>query len=244
MPLAWPPKKLYVNDRFRTMEEYTKANHGDIITKAMKTQFPSPSSAEGPLFSKEERIDYIADKFRDIMIALGLDTEDSSLTRTPYRVAKMYVNEIFSGLSEEEFPEIRFVENQYKHSEAGNMVFVKVNITSFCEHHFVPFIGTAYVAYIPNEKVIGLSKIPRIIKFFSQRPQIQERLTAQIADSLSTLLDTDNIAVSISAQHYCMIARGIEDATSYTTTNVLKGDFENVKEMREQFFEAINRKIP
>lgn len=224
------------------MHEYDEENDGELIAQAKKTQYPSPCKEEGATLPREERIDYIAEKFRDIMLALGLDLDDPSLSRTPFRVAKMYVNEIFSGLNEEEFPEIRFVDNQYKHSELGNMVFVKVNITSYCEHHFVPFIGTAYVGYIPDKKVIGLSKIPRIIKFFSQRPQLQERLTAQVADSLSTLLETNNIAVSISAQHYCMIARGIEDATSYTTTNVLKGDFETVKETREQFFEAINRK--
>ncbi|MEM1283326.1 MAG: GTP cyclohydrolase I FolE [Chlamydiota bacterium] len=224
------------------MEEYNETTDGELIKKAKTTKFPTPFSKEGPLFSDEERIDYIADKFRDIMIALGLDIEDPSLSRTPYRVAKMYVNEIFSGLNDDGFPPIRYVENQFQHSKTGNMVFVKVNVSSFCEHHFVPFIGTAYVAYIPNEKVIGLSKIPRLVNYFSQRPQIQERLTAQIADSLSLLLGTKSVAVSISAQHYCMISRGIEDAASWTTTNIFKGEFETDGEVRGQFFEAINRK--
>lgn len=225
------------------MHQYCKEEHSAIITQAKDTKYPSPLSCEGLIEKKEERIDFIADRFREIMIALGLDINDPSLARTPQRVAKMYVNEIFSGLNEESFPEIRFVENSFQHSNHGNMVFVKVNLTSFCEHHFVPFIGTAYVAYIPKDKVVGLSKIPRIIKFFSQRPQIQERLSAQISDSLTTLLDTENVAVSITAQHFCMIARGIEDASSYTTTNVLKGDFESKPEVRQQFFEAINRPL-
>lgn len=224
------------------MEEYTESQHSELISKAKKTSFPTPLSKDGPLFSSEERIDYIAERFREIMVALGLDIEDPSLSMTPYRVAKMYVNEIFSGLNDEAFPPIRFVENQFQHSDKGNMVFVKVNVNSFCEHHFVPFMGTAYIGYIPKDKVIGLSKIPRLVRFFALRPQLQERLTAQIADSLSTLLGTDSVAVSISAQHYCMISRGIEDAASWTTTNVLKGKFESDNEIREQFFEAINRK--
>lgn len=226
------------------MEEYSESTHSELIKKAKQTKYPSPISEEGPLFSEEERVDYIAERFREIMIALGLDMNDSSLSRTPFRVAKMYVNEIFSGVQEDCFPPIRFVENQFHHSQKGNMVFVKVNVNSFCEHHFVPFIGTACIAYLPKEKVIGLSKIPRLVKYFAQRPQIQERLTAQIADSLSTLLATDDVAVSITAQHYCMISRGIEDAASRTTTNVLKGDFESNQPAREQFFEAMNRNTP
>lgn len=224
------------------MEEYTESEHSELIKQAKRTKFPTPCSPEGSQFTDEERIEYIEGKFKDIIVALGLDINDPSLSRTPYRVAKMYVNEIFSGLKEDTFPPIRFVENNFQHSEKGNLVCVKVNVNSFCEHHFVPFIGTAYIAYIPKDKVIGLSKIPRLVKFFSQRPQIQERLTAQIADSLSTLLGTENVAVSISAQHYCMISRGIEDAASWTTTNVLKGDFETDVHTREQFFEAISRK--
>lgn len=226
------------------MEEYTESTHGPLLAKAMKTDFPSPCATEGPLFSEEERIDYIADKFRDIMGALGLDLEDPSLKRTPYRVAKMYVKEIFSGLNPKEFPIIRVIENPAPTHDKGNLVFLKVNIFSFCEHHFVPFIGMAYIAYIPNKKIIGLSKIPRIVKFFSQRPQLQERLTAQIADSLATLLETDHVAVSITAQHFCMISRGIEDPSSWTTTNVLRGYFESLKDIRELFFEAVNRKEP
>jgi len=212
-----------------------------LIEKAKKTKFPSPLAKKDNGMSNDEKIDYIAERFNDIMYALGLDMDDESLQRTPQRVAKMYVEEIFSGLNQSTFPAIRFVDNEYDHSKDGNMVFVKINMNSYCEHHFVPVIGTAYVAYIHKKKLIGLSKIPRIVKFFSKRPQLQERLCAQVADCLSTLLETPSVAVSVTAQHYCMIARGIEDFTSHTTTNVFRGDFESNSETRKQFFEAINR---
>lgn len=210
-------------------------------TLAAITRFPSPVVAEKPAMSKEDKVTYIAERFREIMEVLGLDLNDDSLARTPERIAKMYVNEIFSGLDLEEFPPISFIEDQFQHNEKSSMVFTKVSFTSFCEHHFVPMHGVAYVAYIPNGKLIGLSKIPRIVRFFSRRPQVQERLTAQIADSLSILLDTDHVAVSMSAQHHCILARGIEDTESNTTTNVLRGDFDTDDMRRREFFEAINR---
>lgn len=121
------------------------------------------------------------------------------------------------------------------------MVFVKVNFTSFCEHHFVPMMGHAYVAYLPKGKLIGLSKIPRIVKFFAKRPQVQERLTAQIADSLATILETEDVAVSITAQHFCVVARGIEDQNSHTTTNDFRGKFEEASLERQEFFQAMNK---
>lgn len=213
----------------------------ELIQKAIKTTISSPYKKSNQFTTNEEKIDYIASKFRDIMIALGLDIEDESLQRTPYRVAKMYVNEIFSGLNEDNFPEIRFIKNEFNHTQFGNMIFVKTNLSSTCEHHLVPVIGTAYVAYIPQKKIIGLSKISRIVNFFAKRPQLQERLGEQITDSLSILLESPHIAVSITAQHFCMIARGIEDNSSHTTTNVLRGNFDTDSELRRQFFEAINR---
>lgn len=205
------------------------------------TRFPSPLALNPPQLSDEEKIAYIAERFRDIMEVLGLDLSDESLTRTPYRVAKMYVNEIFSGLDLKQFPTVSFIEDEYAYNSQPSMVFVKVNFNSFCEHHFVPMNGTAYVAYLPNRKLIGLSKIPRIVKFFACRPQVQERLTAQIADSLAMLLDTEHVAVSLTAQHFCVIARGIEDTESHTTTNMLRGDFNTNDNIRREFFEAINR---
>lgn len=211
------------------------------LLQAIKTRFPSPINSNVPDLPKEEKIAKIADRFREIMVLLGLDLSDESLARTPYRVAKMYVDEIFSGLDSTTFPRISFVEDAYQHlNESSNMVFVKSDFCSFCEHHFVPMNGTAYIAYLPNGKLIGLSKIPRIVRFFARRPQLQERLTAQIADSLGILLDTENIAVSLQAEHHCIKARGVENENSYAVTNVLKGQFAK-PDFRTQFFDAIRR---
>lgn len=208
---------------------------------AATTHFPSPINPKAKVRTPKEKIDYIASRFKDIMDCLGLDLKDDSLKDTPLRVAKMYVNEIFSGLDPAHFPDINFFDEQIHHEHRANTVLVKVSFTSFCEHHFVPFQGYAYVAYIPNKKLIGLSKIPRIVKYFARRPQLQERLTAQIADSLSLLLDTENIAVSIVAKHFCMIARGVEDEASHTVTNVLRGEFDNNDQIRREFFDGIGR---
>ena len=206
------------------------------------THFPSPIAHSNTKISEEEKITYIADKFRDIMNILGLDLTDDSLSRTPYRIAKMYVKEIFSGLNPESFPPISFIEDKFKHNNKSNIVLVKVCFHSFCEHHFVPMNGVAYVAYLPHKKLIGLSKIPRIVRYFSRRPQVQERLTAQIADSLAILLETEDVAVSLIAQHFCVMARGIEDTDSHTITNVLRGKFDKDEIIRQEFFEGINRK--
>lgn len=215
------------------------------IAAAAVTRYPSPLKKNPPRLSDEEKIAYIAKRFGEIMEVLGLDITHESLERTPYRVAKMYVNEIFSGLDPKQFPEISFIPDCFEHDyHRSNMVFVKVNFNSFCEHHFVPMNGTAFVAYIPNGKLIGLSKIPRIVRYFACRPQVQERLTAQIADSLAILLETNNVAVSLTAQHFCIIARGIEDTESRTTTNVLRGEFDVNDAIRREFFEAINRQHP
>lgn len=211
--------------------------------RAATTNFPSPISQNKPLMSDEEKISCIAENFREIMEVLGLDLTDDSLSKTPYRIAKMYVKEIFSGLDVDQFPKFTFMENRYKQGDRSNIVFVTVHFTSFCEHHFVPMCGIAYVAYLPNRKLVGLSKIPRLVKYFAKRPQVQERLTVQIADSLATLLETEDVAVSITAQHYCVAARGIEDQNSTTTTHVFQGDFQENDLLRGEFFEAIKRQI-
>lgn len=206
------------------------------------TRFPSPMTCRHDKISEEEKIALIADKFEDIMDILGLDIKDESLSNTPRRVAKMYVKEVFSGLDINNFPDITFLENRYNASKyRSNIVFVKVNFTSFCEHHFVPMSGEAYIAYLPNKKLIGLSKIPRIVRYFSQRPQLQERLTAQIADSLSILLETEDVAVSLKAQHFCVTARGVEDSNGLASTNVFMGKFDSDLSIKEEFFDAIQR---
>lgn len=180
-----------------------KKNRQKTISPAI-TNFPSPLHAHPPILSEQEKIDLIADRFKDIMEALGLDLNNDSLSRTPQRVAKMYVKEVFSGLNPDKFPPMSFFEHDFDHDHRGNTVFVKVGFTSFCEHHFVPMTGFAYVAYVPKKKLIGLSKIPRIVRFFAKRPQLQERLAAQIADSLSLLLEIEDVAISITANHFVL----------------------------------------
>jgi GTP cyclohydrolase IA len=180
----------------------------------------------------QEKIDKIEKHFAEIMHALGLDLTDESLKGTPYRVAKMYVEEIFHGLNPKNRPVARKFGNKYEYSD---MVVVKnINVTSFCEHHFLPFIGKAHVAYFSSGKVIGLSKINRIVDFYSRRPQVQERLTLQIADELETALETDNVAVFIESKHFCVSTRGIQDRESSTVTTEYRGDFK--KELTQQRF--------
>lgn len=219
------------------------ASHVDeeTLQRAFHTSFPSPIDVNAERLTKAEKISRIAEKFRDIMLILGLDLNDDSLQHTPYRVAKMYVEEVFSGLDPSTFPRISFIEDRFQHGQRANMVFVKVNFSSFCEHHFVPMTGNAYVAYLPNGKLIGLSKIPRIVRFFARRPQVQERLTAQIADAISLVTGSDHVAVYICAQHHCMTARGIESEGSHAITNMLKGEFDTNISLRKEFFDALDR---
>ncbi|MFT2091507.1 GTP cyclohydrolase I FolE [Paraglaciecola sp. 2405UD69-4] len=175
----------------------------------------------------------IKDSFTDIVTTLGLDLTDDSLCETPHRLAKMYVNEIFSGLDYKTFPKVTAIENKMKLDE---MVKVDdISLTSTCEHHFVTIDGTARVAYIPNDSIIGLSKINRIVRFFAQRPQVQERLTQQILVALQTLLNTDNVAVSINATHYCVKSRGVMDTNSHTSTTALGGSFKQNSITRQEF---------
>jgi len=188
--------------------------------------------------SVKERIDKIESSFTDIMETLGLDLTDDSLIDTPKRVAKMYVSEIFYGLDYDTFPKVTCVENKFKTDE---MVCEKnVNVMSSCEHHFVTIDGLATVAYIPGAKVIGLSKINRIVEYFSKRPQVQERLTGQIFHALQFLLETDHVAVVIDAKHYCVASRGIEDTGSSTVTSKLGGAFKSDPATRAEFMSIAN----
>ncbi len=180
---------------------------------------------------------FIASRFQEIMEALGLDMSDPSLKETPNRVAKMYVDELFSGLQEEAYPDITFFENPSPGEE--NMVFVKTHFYSTCEHHFLPIAGMAYIAYLPHKKLLGLSKIPRLVDYLARRPQLQERLSSQIADQMSSLLETDHVAVSLKAEHFCVMSRGVEDVHSHTTTNVLRGKFRTDTLLRREFFDSI-----
>lgn len=186
--------------------------------------------------TNEEKYLRIKNAFTDVVEALGLDLSDDSLCETPHRIAKMYVKEIFSGLDYFQFPKITVIENKMKVDE---MVKVSdISFTSTCEHHFVTIDGMAKVAYLPNDKIIGLSKINRIVRFFAQRPQVQERLTQQILVTLQALLETENVAVSISAVHYCVKARGVMDASSSTQTTALGGLFKLSDKTRSEFLSS------
>jgi GTP cyclohydrolase I len=187
---------------------------------------------------RKDKIDKIESHFTEIMRVMGLDLSDDSLVDTPKRVAKMYVNEIFWGLDYEAFPKCTTVDNKMKYDEM--VIERNVNVQSNCEHHFVVIDGLATVGYIPKQKVLGLSKINRIVEYFSKRPQIQERLTEQIYHALQFILDTDNIAVVIDAQHYCVKSRGVEDVGSSTVTSKLGGCFKTEPSVRAEFMNIVN----
>ncbi|MDX1452811.1 MAG: GTP cyclohydrolase I FolE [Oleiphilaceae bacterium] len=183
--------------------------------------------------NNQQKYERIKGLMNEVMQTLGLDLKDDSLCETPHRIAKMYVQEVFSGLDYANFPKISVIDNKMGVDE-----MVKVNnisLTSTCEHHFVTIDGIASVAYIPENKIIGLSKINRIVRFFAQRPQVQERLTQQILLALQTLLETENVAVSIQATHYCVKSRGIMDANSETSTTALGGSFKTNAQTRAEF---------
>ncbi|MFL5730138.1 MAG: GTP cyclohydrolase I FolE [Cytophagaceae bacterium] len=163
--------------------------------------------------------------FREIMLVMGLDLNDDSLKGTPARVAKMYVKEIFSGLNPANKPKIRLFDNKYKYNEM--LVEKDITFYSNCEHHFVPIIGRAHVAYISSGKVIGLSKINRVVQYFAKRPQVQERLTVQIANSLKESLQTEDVAIVIDAAHLCVSSRGVGDTNSRTVTSHFGGKFQD-----------------
>ncbi len=192
---------------------------------------PSPQRPNN--LSDEEKRSRIENSVREIMNTLGIDMENDSMSESPRRIAKMYVNEIFSGLNPANFPKITTIKNEMKYDQ---MIVVKnIEVLSTCEHHFQTIEGRATVAYIPTEKVIGLSKINRIVDFFSRRPQVQERLTKQIADALEILLETPHVAVQINAKHFCVIARGIRDTASTTATCEVRGDLRQLPASREEF---------
>jgi GTP cyclohydrolase IA len=200
-----------------------------LVSKGLETPLiPSP-------LSPEQKYDRIKGLLKDVIETLGLDLSDDSLSETPHRIAKMYVNEIFSGLNYDNFPKIAVIDNKMNVDE---MVKVSdISLISTCEHHFITIDGLAKVAYIPAKKIIGLSKINRIVKFFAQRPQVQERLTQQILVALQALLGTENVAVSIIASHYCVKSRGIMDANSETSTTALGGSFKTNPQTRAEFLQ-------
>ncbi|GAA5031094.1 GTP cyclohydrolase 1 [Marivirga lumbricoides] len=205
------------------------------------------SSAETPLradafeMDDELKMELIAKHFKEIMHILGMDLTDDSLKGTPARVAKMYVKEVFSGLNPTNKPKPKLFENKYKYDQM--LVEKDVTFYSHCEHHFVPIYGKAHVAYFSSGKVIGLSKINRIVQYFSKRPQVQERLTMQIAEELKRVLETESVAVVMDASHMCVSSRGVGDTNSRTGTSYFGGKF-NDESTRREFLDYINSPSP
>lgn len=193
----------------------------------------------GAQFNESYQKEVIAKAFTEIMNVLNLDLQDDSLIDTPNRVAKMYVNEFFAGLDYNHFPKCTVIDNKM---DAGMVVEKNIKVMSNCEHHFVTIDGVATVAYIPNKKVLGLSKLNRIVNFFSRRPQVQERLTNQIWHTLTYILETENVAVYIDAVHFCVRSRGVEDANSSTVTSKLGGAFINDPACRAEFMSIARTK--
>lgn len=200
------------------------------------TSVETPIRQDAFELSADEKIDRIEEKMRDVLHILGMDLNDESLQGTPRRVAKMYVNEVFSGLDPANRPETKLFENTFHYSEM--LVEKGVKVHSYCEHHLVPIIGVAHVAYLSNGYVIGLSKINRIVRYFSKRPQVQERLTSQIAQELKVALRSEDVAVLVDAEHFCVKTRGIEDDGSSTLTAHYSGQFKK-KEVREEFLKHV-----
>jgi len=214
-------------NKTKTGPELGKKVHEYLVKMGVETPTTNIS------LDRKDKINEIEKHFKYIMQVLGLDLDDDSLAETPKRVAKMYVNEIFWGLDYEAFPKCTTVDNKMHYNE---MVCERnVSVQSNCEHHFVVIDGLATVAYVPKEKVLGLSKINRIVEYFSKRPQIQERLTEQIFHTLCYILETEDVAVMIDAQHYCVKSRGVEDTGSSTVTVRLGGGFKTDPAARNEF---------
>ena len=218
-------------DKTKTDPELGHKVHEHLVSVGVET----PVIDNG--LSRREKIDRIEGHFNEIVETLGLDLKDDSLTDTPKRVAKMYVNEIFWGLDYDAFPKATVVENKMNYNEM--IVERNISVQSNCEHHFVVIDGLATVAYVPKKNVLGLSKINRIVEYFSKRPQIQERLTEQIYHALSYILETEDVAVMIDAQHYCVKSRGVEDTGSSTITSRLGGSFKAHPEVRAEFLSLL-----
>lgn len=190
--------------------------------------------------SAKDKINTIEPLFMEIWKTLGMDLSDDSLMDTPKRMAKMWVNETMWGLEPENFPKCTAVDNKMQYDE---MVIEKdITVMSQCEHHGVVIDGVAHIAYIPNKKVLGLSKLNRVTEYFSKRPQIQERLTVQIAEALKFILETDDVAVIVDAKHYCVKSRGVEDMLSSTTTSHMAGAFRDFSDPRAEFLQLINKR--
>ena len=224
------PNPVYLN---KTQPEPPALSEDAILVRNTLIQQGLETPMIDTGLNAEEKYERIKELMSDVVATLGLDLSDDSLAETPHRIAKMYVHEIFSGLDYSEFPKLSVIDNKMG---ANEMVKVRdIDLTSTCEHHFVTIDGVAKVAYIPKDKIIGLSKINRVVQFFGRRPQVQERLTRQILVALQALLKTDDVAVSIDATHYCVKSRGVQDSNSQTSTTALGGCFKENIHTRAEF---------
>jgi GTP cyclohydrolase I len=220
-------RELKVFERFESSDKhFSDSLDSTFVGKAFDTD-------------DNDKIETISFHFRKIMESMGLDMTDDSLKGTPNRVAKMFVKEIFYGLNPKNKPVITLFENKYAYNEM--LIERNIKVHSYCEHHFVPIIGKAHVAYIPTDKVIGLSKINRIVDYYARRPQVQERLTVQIAEELKESLKTEDVAVMIDSAHMCVITRGIQDVNSTTLSSSFHGKFKDPL-MRQEFLNQVNIK--
>ena len=206
----------------------------------ISTNVETPLRQDAFVKSDQQKIEAIQKYFAKIMEELGLDLTDDSLSGTPYRFAKMYVKELFYGLDPSKKPKISTFNNKYGYKKM--LIEQNITIDSACEHHFLPIVGHAHIAYVPNKKVIGLSKINRLVDYYSHRPQVQERLCLQILKDLQQSLETDDIIVVINAKHLCVSSRGIKDKNSFTTTIEYGGVFEDIN-YRNEFFASLSSKI-
>ena len=217
-----------------------KSNEDDDLSDDhLISSFETPLRPDAFDLDDDEKIIRIAKHFREIMEILGLDLKDDSLNGTPHRVAKMYVKEVFAGLNPKNRPNARLFENKYNYDQM--LVEKDITFYSHCEHHFVPIYGKAHVAYFSSGKVIGLSKINRIVQYFSKRPQVQERLTVQIGKEMERVLQTENVGVVIDANHMCVASRGVGDTNSKTGTAYFSGKF-NDENIKREFLNYINSK--
>lgn len=226
-------KEIALNIRpIRSIEDDAENEHPVV-------SFETPLREDAFDLSDDEKVEKIESHFREIMQVLGLDLTDDSLNGTPRRVAKMFVKEAFSGLNPANRPVVRLFENKYKYDQM--LVEKDITFYSHCEHHFVPIYGKAHVAYFSSGKVIGLSKINRFVQFFAKRPQVQERLTVQIGKELERVLNTEDVAVVMDANHLCVASRGVGDTNSKTGTAYFSGKFKD-ENIKREFLNYINSK--
>ncbi len=225
------PEPVYLKNQQAASENKISAEAILVRDALIARGLETPMLENG--LTPEQKYSRVKDLFTEIVTTLGLDLSDDSLAETPHRISKMYVHEIFSGLDYHKFPKLSLIDNKMG---ADEMIKIRdIDMTSTCEHHFVTIDGKAKVAYIPKNRIIGLSKINRVVRFFAQRPQVQERLTRQILVAMQTLLETDDVAVSIDAVHFCVKSRGVQDTNSQTSTTALGGCFRENIHTRAEF---------